>query len=168
MKCPQVTHCRRFASLVIAGSLLNLAPSAASQTSEDLVEGLETSLVTTAPTGAVPANTSGFASWDRGAQYGAGDQVFHQGKVWEAQQWTQGDEPGGQSWGPWAEDTDVDFDAGSGSGSGGTVNESTWSAASVYTQGDQVTHGGKTWEAQWWTQGDEPGSQSWGPWIEVP
>ncbi|MEZ9198332.1 lytic polysaccharide monooxygenase [Shewanella sp. 10N.286.54.B9] len=40
-----------------------------------------------------------------------------------------------------------------------------WSTASIYIVGDVVTHNGKTWTAQWWTQGEEPGTTGeWGVW----
>lgn len=34
----------------------------------------------------------------------------------------------------------------------------TWSASSVYTYGDSVSYKNCIWNAQWWTQGDEPGT----------
>jgi len=43
--------------------------------------------------------------------------------------------------------------------------ESTWEAGKVYAQPcASVTHNGQDWHNQWWTRGDEPGSQAWGPW----
>lgn len=39
-----------------------------------------------------------------------------------------------------------------------------WDASTVYLLGDRVTHLGNTYQAKWWTQGDEPGTQQWGPW----
>lgn len=40
-----------------------------------------------------------------------------------------------------------------------------WSASAVYNGGDVVTHNGSTWKAQWWTQGEEPGTTGeWGVW----
>lgn len=39
-----------------------------------------------------------------------------------------------------------------------------WDASTVYLMGDRVTHLGNTYRAKWWTQGDEPGTQQWGPW----
>lgn len=35
-----------------------------------------------------------------------------------------------------------------------------WQATSVYTKGDTVSHQGRDWEAQWWTQGEAPGLTS--------
>ncbi|HSC80194.1 MAG TPA: glycosyl hydrolase family 18 protein [Chitinolyticbacter sp.] len=44
----------------------------------------------------------------------------------------------------------------------------TWAAASVYTQGNRVVYQGVVYEAQWWTQGDNPAqSGSWGVWRVV-
>ncbi|MDN3700155.1 chitinase [Vibrio artabrorum] len=40
-----------------------------------------------------------------------------------------------------------------------------WSATKVYNAGDQVTHNGATYEAKWWTQGDDPANG--GPWKLV-
>jgi hypothetical protein len=37
-----------------------------------------------------------------------------------------------------------------------------WDANKVYNTGDQVTFNGATYEAKWWTQGDEPSAG--GPW----
>ncbi|MBZ6495068.1 glycosyl hydrolase family 18 protein [Natrinema longum] len=42
-----------------------------------------------------------------------------------------------------------------------------WDPETVYTDGDRVIYDGFVWEAQWWTQGDEPGSNEWGPWDEI-
>nr|WP_323368205.1 carbohydrate-binding protein [Natrarchaeobaculum aegyptiacum] len=42
-----------------------------------------------------------------------------------------------------------------------------WGPDVVYNEGDQVSHDGETWEARWWTQGDEPGDSEWGPWEQV-
>ena len=50
---------------------------------------------------------------------------------------------------------------------GGTCTNE-WDATAIYTGGDQVTHAGKTWEAKWWTQGQDPSkSGEWGVWKEV-
>ncbi|MEY7852192.1 PKD domain-containing protein [Natrarchaeobius sp. A-rgal3] len=42
-----------------------------------------------------------------------------------------------------------------------------WDADTVYTDGDRVVHEGSVWETQWWTQGDEPGTNEWGPWEQL-
>ena len=43
-----------------------------------------------------------------------------------------------------------------------------WDEDTVYTGGDRVTHNGSTWEAKWWTLGNEPGTTGeWGVWKLV-
>ncbi|WEL21250.1 carbohydrate-binding protein [Halorhabdus sp. BNX81] len=42
-----------------------------------------------------------------------------------------------------------------------------WKSNGTYTSGDQVVDDGSLWEAEWWTRGDEPGADEWGPWAEV-
>ncbi len=43
--------------------------------------------------------------------------------------------------------------------------ESTWDSTAVYTGGDSVVHNGVTYQAKWWTQGEEPGTS--GVWAPV-
>ncbi|CAE6929966.1 COG3325 Chitinase [Vibrio sp. B1FLJ16] len=46
--------------------------------------------------------------------------------------------------------------------------DNAWDSGTVYTGGDQVTHAGSTWEAKWWTRGEDPTkSGQWGVWKEV-
>ncbi|QCW03401.1 glycosyl hydrolase family 18 protein [Natrinema pallidum] len=42
-----------------------------------------------------------------------------------------------------------------------------WDSETVYTSGDRVVYDGSVWEAQWWTRGDEPGADEWGPWDQI-
>ncbi|MFM2666652.1 carbohydrate-binding protein [Vibrio mediterranei] len=40
-----------------------------------------------------------------------------------------------------------------------------WNFNDIYVAGDTVSHNGKVWKAQWWTQGEEPGTTGeWGVW----
>lgn len=39
-----------------------------------------------------------------------------------------------------------------------------WDADTIYDLGDIVTHKGNTYRAKWWTRGNEPGTEQWGPW----
>jgi predicted chitinase len=42
-----------------------------------------------------------------------------------------------------------------------------WNPATAYTGGAVVSHGGYNWTAQWWTQGETPGSTGeWGVWRD--
>ncbi|GAA2302452.1 chitinase [Glycomyces scopariae] len=46
-----------------------------------------------------------------------------------------------------------------------TACAAAWNSGSVYTQGNVVSHGGQNWTAQWWTQGETPGTTGqWGVW----
>lgn len=44
-----------------------------------------------------------------------------------------------------------------------------WSASAVYNGNAQVKHNGKRYQAQWWTQGQDPASNSgqWGVWLDL-
>ena len=49
----------------------------------------------------------------------------------------------------------------------GTCTDPAWSASQVYTGGNVVSHNGHKWTAQWWTQGEEPGTTGqWGVWKD--
>ena len=53
-------------------------------------------------------------------------------------------------------------------GGGGGCDAPAWDPDEVYSGGDQVSHDGFLWEANWWTQGDEPGAGGqWGPWEQL-
>jgi hypothetical protein len=41
-----------------------------------------------------------------------------------------------------------------------------WDAESTYGAGDQVSHDGKTYVAQWWSRSEVPGSTATGSWME--
>jgi chitodextrinase len=48
---------------------------------------------------------------------------------------------------------------------GGSTSLATWDPSQIYLNGDEVCHKGKTWQAKWWTQGEEPGTTGqWGVW----
>ncbi|MFA0654729.1 glycosyl hydrolase family 18 protein [Vibrio sp. 10N.222.49.C12] len=51
---------------------------------------------------------------------------------------------------------------------GGSTCTNAWDSGAVYTGGDQVTQGGKVWEAKWWTTGEDPTTTGqWGVWKEI-
>ncbi|MEZ8435397.1 glycosyl hydrolase family 18 protein [Vibrio splendidus] len=51
---------------------------------------------------------------------------------------------------------------------GGGTCTNAWDSSAVYTGGDQVTQGGKIWEAKWWTTGEDPTTTGqWGVWKEI-
>ncbi|MGL4996783.1 MAG: chitinase [Deefgea sp.] len=42
-----------------------------------------------------------------------------------------------------------------------------WNASRVYNSGERVSVGSSAYEAKWWTQGNVPGADQWGPWKLV-
>lgn len=38
-----------------------------------------------------------------------------------------------------------------------------WSSSDIYKAGDTTTYKGQVWKAKWWTQGNIPGTEQWGP-----
>ncbi len=53
-------------------------------------------------------------------------------------------------------------------GEPGDCTASAWTSGATYTGGDVVSHDGSEWRAQWWTQGEEPGTTGeWGVWRLV-
>ncbi|NLV09798.1 lysozyme [Halomicrobium mukohataei] len=118
-----------------------------------------------------------YPTWDASATYSEGDRVVYEGTIYEAQWWTQGDEPGSTQWGPWnvVDSSDGGSDGGSDDGSDDGTDDGTdggeetdypaWDAGTTYTGGDRVVYEGTIYEAQWWTRGDEPDAG--GPWDEV-
>ncbi|MDG4820478.1 lytic polysaccharide monooxygenase [Asanoa sp. WMMD1127] len=69
----------------------------------------------------------------------------------------------------------VDLQVGSGGGGGTnpppppppTSCGTPWSASAVYNGGAIVSHNGRRWQAQWWTQGETPGTTGeWGVWRD--
>ncbi|KAF9968903.1 hypothetical protein BGZ73_009054, partial [Actinomortierella ambigua] len=91
--------------------------------------------------------------------YNAGATVVYNGRKYTAKWWTQGDVP--SSGGPWADNgpcTDGPIQTTTSGGSGSCGGVSPWSSSSVYTGGAKVTYQNFLWTAQWWTQGETPGS----------
>jgi len=55
-----------------------------------------------------------------------------------------------------------------GGNQGGSQSANTWTASAVFVAGDRVVYNGITWQAQWWTQGERPGTTGdWGVWRPV-
>lgn len=50
---------------------------------------------------------------------------------------------------------------------GGACADPAYVAGTVYNSGDVVSHKGRNWKAQWWTQNEEPGTTGeWGVWRD--
>jgi chitinase len=94
------------------------------------------------------------APWNAQTTYRGGELVHLDGRVFEAQWYAKGDEPGASVRGPWSTLTACGTDP-------ATVQD--WYADRIYAQGDQVVYDGVTYTAQWWSRNDVPGGKH-GPW----
>lgn len=90
----------------------------------------------------VDPNASDYPAWSAGSVYTGGDTVSHDQLVWEANYWTQGNEPT-LSGDQWTLLSDV---------------EVPWQPDAAYSGEDEVNHEGRRYRAQWWTKGEEPGT----------
>ncbi|GFR39455.1 hypothetical protein PRECH8_27510 [Insulibacter thermoxylanivorax] len=98
--------------------------------------------------------------WDPNVVY-TNEIVIHNGKLWQALWWTQGQEPGTTGpWGPWILIGDApgydpdpvpvdDYPA--------------WDPTVIYIN-EIVSHNGRLYQSLWWNQGVEPGLDQNGPW----
>ena len=103
---------------------------------------------------------TGQTTWDQAKVYVGGDTVLVNGVQYKAKWWTQGNQP--DQGGPWEA-----VSGSSGNGSGGSATVASWNATTAYSGGAKVTYNGATWQAQWWTQGEVPGSSQSGAWKKV-
>ena len=109
--------------------------------------------------------------WNASTAYVAGDTVTEGGTTYKANWWTQGNDP-------------ATSNGGSGTGQPWTVTTSCaappppvspppptpapppssscapWVSTTAYSAGATVTEGGKTYVANWWTQGDDPATHN--------
>lgn len=114
------------------------------------------------------------ATWDSSQVYLGGDTVKYDGNIYKAKWWTQGDVPGenavwelvseGEDNGN-GEDEDNDNGDENGEDNGSSEDADAWDSSKVYLKGDIVEYEGTLYEAQWWTQGDNPAEAGeWGAW----
>lgn len=119
--------------------------------------------------GAVVKAEDAYEAWSAKKVYNTGDKVVHNGKIWEAQWYTQNEEPGttGQ-WGVWQERGTASSNptiAPTQTTAPGTYPA--WDSQLIYDTGDIVSYGGKNWIAGWYTINDVPGTTGqWGVWQE--
>jgi len=93
--------------------------------------------------------------WVDTTVYTQGDTVRHDGAVYEAMWWTQGQEPGTNPNGAWQEirlNADGDI---------------VWTASRVFDTGDVVVYDDATFEAFWWNRNETPGANPNGAWQEI-
>lgn len=109
------------------------------------------------PTTTIPTTCSSPA-WSASVAYNGGAQVSYNGRLYSAQWWSQGNVPTDGL--PWK---DVGACGGGPTATpnpGSCAGVSAWSAGTAYTAGAKVSYQSFVYTAQWWTQGDTPGSAS--------
>ncbi|KAF9970157.1 Chitinase 1 [Actinomortierella ambigua] len=118
------------------------------------------STTTAPPTSTQTGGACSAPAWNAGTAYSGGAVVSYNGRKYTAKWWTQGDVPS-SSGSPW---TDNGPCSGSNTGNpgtpGGCNGVTAWNSATAYTTGSKVTYGGYEYTAQWWTQGETPGTNS--------
>ncbi|OAQ34353.1 carbohydrate-binding module family 5 protein [Linnemannia elongata AG-77] len=118
-----------------------------------------TSRTTTAPTSTPTGGACSAPAWSATATYNAQAQVSYNGRLYTAQWWSQNNIPTDGA--PW---TDVGPCSGTGPTPtptpGGCGSVGAWSSSTAYSGGAKVSYGGFIYTAQWWTQGETPGSAS--------
>lgn len=105
--------------------------------------------------------SSPYPIWRSSAAYPTGYKVVWQGEIYEASWWTQGTPPGSASAdspsGPWLLIGPVP--AGSHAPKLVLMRSGSlpsWSASTVYHQGDRVSFAGLPYQARWYTRGEQP------------
>ncbi|KAF8929632.1 hypothetical protein EDD21DRAFT_443993 [Dissophora ornata] len=111
---------------------------------------------TTTTATATPTNpaTCSVAAWSATTAYSSGAVVSYNGHQYTAQWWSQNNLPTAGA--PW---TDNGVCSGGGNPPAGScAGVNAWSSSTAYSGGAKITYGGYIYTAQWWTQGDTPGS----------
>lgn len=105
----------------------------------------------------VAAEEPEHAPWASDSVYTGKDLVEHEGRVFEALWWTQGQEPGAAPGSAWSE-VGVPMQCDSG-------NYPMWAPSSQFEGGETVVHEGTVYTSRWYSRNQAPGEQ-WGPWEE--
>ena len=116
------------------------------------------------------AQTTCNAPWNSTSVYTAGMKVSLNGINYTANFWTQGQSPatnngGAGSGQPWTSNGSC---SGSGGGGGGGSCAPTWNSTSVYTGGMTASLNGVNYQANFWTQGQNPSTNNGGPGSGAP
>src|ERR1044072_6515915 len=120
------------------------------------------------------AQTACNPTWVSTSVYTAGMKVSLNGINYTANFWTQGQSPATNNGGPgsgqpWTSNGSC---TGSGGGGGGGSCAPTWNSTSVYTGGQTASLNGVNYQANFWTQGQNPstnngGAGSGAPWTSI-
>jgi len=105
------------------------------------------------------APTPTYPEWTANTAFNNGDRVVYDGRVFEAQWLTQGQNPANSGpFGAWMEiGTPVYI---------GGEYAPTWTATRVFNGGDVVVYNGQVFRASFWTLNQSP-TTPWGPWVLV-
>lgn len=119
---------------------------------------------------AAPAQTTCPAAWNSTSVYTAGMTVSLNGIKYTANFWTQGQSPATNNGGPgsgqpWTSNGPC---SGSGGGGGGGSCAPTWNSTTVYTAGQTASLNGVNYQANFWTQGQNPSTNNGGPGSGAP
>ena len=120
--------------------------------------------------GLVHAETT-YSEWNAKKVYNTGDKVIYEGKIWEAQWYTQNEAPGSTGqWGVWQERGTASTPAVTAAPTATVTTPgiyAAWDSQLIYHEGDIVSYGGKNWIAGWYTINETPGTTGqWGVWQE--
>src|ERR1051325_111528 len=110
------------------------------------------------------------ATWNSTSVYTAGMTASVNGVNYTANFWTQGQNPSTNNGGPgsgqpWTSNGSC---SGSGGGGGGGSCAATWNATTVYTGGMTASLNGVNYQANFWTQGQNPSTNNGGPGSGAP
>ena len=116
------------------------------------------------------AQTTCNPTWNSTSVYTAGMKVSLNGINYTANFWTQGQSPATNSGGagsglPWTSNGPC---SGSSGGGGGGSCAATWNSTSVYTGGMTASLNGVNYQANFWTQGQNPATNNGGPGSGAP
>ena len=128
---------------------------------------LALSMVVTLFTGSLTVNAATLPQWDSSTVYTGGSQVTYDGKTYEAQWWTQGEQPGSSQWGAWKLVGGSTTDPGTNPGGGSESNPEgipQWDASKIYTN-EKVIYNGVIYQSKWWNQNQQPDKGD--PWTKI-
>src|SRR5919205_205827 len=116
------------------------------------------------------AQTACNPTWVSTSVYTAGMKVSLNGINYTANFWTQGQSPATNNGGPGSGQpwTSNGACSGSGGGGGGGTCSPTWNSTSVYTAGQTASLNGTNYQANFWTQGQNPSTNNGGPGSGAP
>ncbi|WP_295003135.1 glycosyl hydrolase family 18 protein [Sulfurimonas sp.] len=122
----------------------------------------------------VEVDTNGVEIYNSLSTYQTGAQVSYKGVIYTSLWWTQGNTPGIASSNVWTSDketTDQTNETDTTTDTTTTINEidtatnlEIWNPTRVYFANDKVISNSVVYTASWWTKGNIPGSEQWGPW----